>query len=306
MSDRTIQSSEHEVRSEHVRVNGITLHYLRTGRGPSLLLLHGWPEFSAAWLPMMERLAAKGFDIIAPDLRGFGDSDKPDEGPSDGADESVHAADMRHLLSALSIARCGIVGHDVGAVVGQSFAHSYPDQLFGLFFFDCPYPGIGARWAEPSQVGELWHLSFHQMPWAATLVGASRDSCRAYIGHFLRHWCGRKNAFDDVLEAWVDNFLKPGNLQGGFNWYVSRRAARLAIVAGSAPAVRRIHVPTCVRWGALDPALPIAWADRLGDSFSDLDFAPFDGAGHFPHREYPERAALEVAEFFRRRGAVSC
>jgi pimeloyl-ACP methyl ester carboxylesterase len=296
----------HPPRSNFVRVNGITLHYIRAGGGPTLLLLHGWPEFCETWTPVMRHLTARGFDVIAPDFRGFGDSDKPDSGPSDMAGEAIHTSDMAYLLDKLEIKTCGIIGHDIGAVVGQSLARAIPDRLSGLFFFDCPHPGVAARWADPAQIGQLWHLSFHQMPWAAALVGASRRSCELYIGHFLSHWCARKDAFDDALDAWVDNFLKPGNLQGGFNWYVSRRATREAIVDGTAATESRITVPTCVRWGALDPALPIAWADRLGDTFSDLDFAPFEGAGHFPHREYPERAAIEIAAFFGRRGVGRC
>jgi pimeloyl-ACP methyl ester carboxylesterase len=289
-------------RSDFVRVNGINMHYLRAGRGPSLLLLHGWPEFCATWIPVMQHLAATGFDVIAPDLRGFGDSDKPDAAPSNGVDETVHAIDVIQLLDALQVRTCGIVAHDVGAVVAQNIAQSSPRLLSGLFFFDCPYPGIGARWAEPIQMKELWHLSFHQMPWAAALVGADRQSCKLYIGHFLSHWSGRKGAFDEVLELWVENFLKPGNLQGGFNWYLSRSGARAAIMDGGISSPSPIAIPTCVRWGAMDPALPIRWADKLGEYFSDLDFAAFERAGHFPHWEYPEQAAREISKFFKARG----
>jgi pimeloyl-ACP methyl ester carboxylesterase len=301
-----MQQDVHPLRSSLVRVNGVTLHYIRAGRGPTLLLLHGWPEFCQTWAPLMHRLAARGFDVIAPDLRGFGDSDNPNTEPCDTVGEAIHASDMTHLLDELEIETCGLVGHDIGAVVGQSLGRAIPNRLSGLFFFDCPYPGIAARWADPAQIGELWHFSFHQMPWAAAVVGASRRSCELYIGHFLSHWCARKDAFDDVRDAWVNNFLKPGNLQGGFNWYISRRAAREANVSGTAATETPITVPACVRWGALDPALPVAWADRLGETFSDLDFAPFEGAGHFPHREYPERAASEIAAFFGMRGAGRC
>jgi len=72
----------------------------------------------------------------------------------------------------------------------------------------------------------------------------------------------------------------------------------MAAIGGEAPAQPKIEVPACVRWGALDPVLPAAWADRLGEVFADLDFAPLDGVGHFPHREDPERAAGEIARFF--------
>ena len=104
-----------------VKANGAAFHVARTGAGTPLLLLHGWPEFWLTWKPVMERLADR-FTLLAPDLRGFGDSDKPD-GPF-GPDQ--HAADMLALLDALKIDRAGVVGHDVGGAVMQPLARSAP------------------------------------------------------------------------------------------------------------------------------------------------------------------------------------
>jgi pimeloyl-ACP methyl ester carboxylesterase len=263
------------------------------------VLLHGWPEFWLTWQPVMTRLADR-FELIAPDLRGFGDSDKPSVGPSDEAGPDVHAADVLALIDTFGLDRVGIVAHDVGAYVAQSFTRQQPERVVGLFLLDCPYPGIGRRWAEAGHLIETWYQYFHQMPWAAELVGASREACGSYVSHFLRHWAHRKDAFDDVLEAWIDNFMKPGNLQGGFNWYISSARARRAMIEGAAPETPKITVPACVRWGEHDPILPVRWADRLGEYFGDLDFAPFGGVGHFPHREAPDRTAAEIAAFFAR------
>lgn len=279
--------------------NGARLHHAWIGAGPPLVLLHGWPEFWLTWQPVMERLADR-FELIAPDLRGFGDSPKPDAGPSDRAGPEVHAADLLALLDHLGLARVGLVSHDVGAYVAQVFARTHPERLGRLFFFDCPHPGIGPRWAAPQHLKEIWYQSFHQKPWAAQLIGSSREACRIYFGNMLRHWAaGNPAAFDgEVLEAWVDNFLKPGNLQGGFDWYIGANAARLAAMRGETPQLPPIGIPTCVRWGALDPVLKVAWADRLGETFTELDVAPLAGLGHFPHREDPERAAAEIAAWF--------
>jgi pimeloyl-ACP methyl ester carboxylesterase len=273
---------------------GANFHVVTTGTGPTLLLLHGWPEFWRAWELVMERLGDR-FTLVAPDLRGFGESDKP--GGPWGAEE--HARDMIALLDALGLERIGVVGHDVGGAVMQSLARQVPARIAGLFFFDFFYPGIGARAATPERLNEIWYQSFHQMDLAPTLVGASREACRAYIGHFLRHWSHRKDAFDDVLEDWVDNFLRPGNLEGGFAYYRAAHAARLATLRGEVTA-DPITLPTCVRWAEDDAIFPLAFADRLSEFFTNLDYAPFRGVGHFPHREAPERAAAEIAEFFAR------
>ncbi|MEH3118323.1 MAG: alpha/beta hydrolase [Methylorubrum populi] len=291
-----------EIRHETVTANGVRLHIARAGTGRPLVLLHGWPEFWLTWEPVMDRLADR-FSLIAPDLRGFGASEKPDPGPSNRAGPEVHAADVIGLLDVLGIGRAGLIGHDVGASVGQALGRAHPDRLTGLFFFDCPYPGIGPRLARPEMLAEIWYQSFHLKPFAAAVVGASREICRAYIGHFLRHWAGgNPAAFDAVLDAFTDNFLAPGNLQGGFNWYLSQQAGRLAMLRGEAPVLPPITVPTCIRWGTQDPLFPYAWTDRLGETFSDLDLTPFEGAGHFPHRERPEEAAEAIAGFFERVG----
>lgn len=283
-----------------VQANGASFHVARTGRGAPLLFLHGWPEFSLTWEPVMHRLADR-YDLIAPDLRGFGDSDKP-TGPFGPAG---HAADMLALLDALDIPRAGIIGYDVGGAAMQPLARKAPDRLAGLFFFDFVYPGIGPRMAAPDRLNEIWYQSFNQMEFASTLVGASRETCRAYISHFLRHWAHRKNAFDDVLEAWVDNFLKPGNLTGGFAHYKAAHAARIAMMKGQAEKLPPIAIPTCVRWAEHDALFPYEWTDRLHETFANLDLAPFSGVGHFPHREDPDRAAAEIAAFFERIGWTS-
>ena len=291
----------HAIQHGTLEANGARLHYVRSGDGGlPLVLLHGWPEFWLVWEPVMARLSDH-FDLIAPDLRGFGDSPKTDEAPSDQVGPDVHAADLLALLDHLGLGRVGIVSHDVGAVVAQAFAYRHPERLARLFFFDCPYAGIGPRWAEPGHLREIWYQSFQLQPWAAALVGSSRDACRIYFGNLLRHWAaGNPAAFEgEVLEAWVDNFLKPGNLQGGFDWYVSRNAARLASMKGEEPSLPPITVPTHVRWGTLDPVLKVEWSDRLGEYFADLDAAPLEGIGHFPHREDPDRAAAEILACFR-------
>jgi pimeloyl-ACP methyl ester carboxylesterase len=186
-----------------VRANGAAFHVAKLETGKPLLLLHGWPGFWLTWQPLMVRLADR-FTLLAADLRGFGDSDKPD-GPF-GPEQ--HATDMLAVMDELGFARFGVVGHDVGGAAMQPLARRAPKRLAGLFFFDFVYPGIGPRMAEPDRLNQIWYQSFHQMAMAPALVGATRDSCRSYIGHFLKAWAHCKDAFDEVLEAFTDNFLK--------------------------------------------------------------------------------------------------
>lgn len=96
----------------------------------------------------------------------------------------------------------------------------------------------------------------------------------------------------------MDNFLKPGNLRGGFDWYRATNESRLAMIRDGAIAMDKITVPTRVLWGAHDPVLKAEWRDRLGDYFADIrvDVAP--DAGHFVHYESPELANREIKAFF--------
>ena len=271
---------------------GADFHVVTAGSGPALLLLHGWPEYWRTWEPVMDRLADR-FTLIAPDLRGFGTSNKP-AGPW-GADD--HARDLLALLDAMGVTRAGVVGHDVGGPVAMALARMAPTRWPGLFFFDFAHPAIGPRMGAPERLIEIWYQSFHQMDMAPEVVGATRDSCRTYFRHFLKHWCHRKDTFDDVLEDWVDNFMLPGNLAGGFAWYRALHAGRIAAMKGAEPPPP-ITLPACVRWAEHDPMFPFAWTDTLDQVFTDLDFAMFPGVGHFPHREAPDQAAEMIARFF--------
>ena len=282
---------------QYIEANDIRIHYVRHGSGSPLVLLHGWPEFWFGWRKNILPLA-ESFDVVAPDLRGFGATEKtalPDP-PSRLLEDYVE--DLHGLADSLGFEKFGIVSHDVGAYVAQGFARKYPDRLSGLFFFNCPYPGIGERWAEADHVNEIWYQTFNQQPWAASLVGESRKTCELYIGHFLDHWAHEPGFFEEDLDFWVENFMKPGNLQGGFNWYISTNEGRIKQIREGAPELPKLESPTRVLWGECDSVLKVEWADRLGDYFANCDFAPALEAGHFVHYERPELANREIAKFF--------
>jgi pimeloyl-ACP methyl ester carboxylesterase len=149
----------------------------RPADGPpqgALVLLHGWPEWSHVWRPVMSRLADE-FDLVAPDFRGFGDSQKTSLTPARDATPEALATDILALADVLGLERIGLVAHDIGAFVAQVMARRSPGRIAGLFFFNCAYPGIGARWVEPGHLLETWYQFFHQMPWVADLIGSSRS-----------------------------------------------------------------------------------------------------------------------------------
>jgi len=274
----------------------LSINVARAGKGPPVVFLHGWPEFNRTWLHNIPVLADR-FDCIAPDLRGFGRTVSKVARAPDGTPPQLLARDLKDLADGLGLERFAIVSHDVGSFAAQAFALAYPDRVTALFFFNCAYPGVGKRWGEFSHFKETWYQQFHQKDFAAALVGSSREACRIYFRHFLTHWCHRKDAFDGLLEDFVDNFMLPGNLQGGFDWYIGVARLRSRMMKEGSLPVPRIVAPTYILWGRHDPVLRHDFADKLDEYFArhTLEFA--EDAGHFVHVEAPELANARMRDF---------
>lgn len=280
-------------------IGRLKIHYHRAGSGPTVVFLHGWPEFAGAWKHNLPVVAGR-YDCIAPDLRGFGRTEPLTQEGAAPAGPPEFAADLALLLDALKIERIGIVAHDVGGAVAQGFARAYPDRVLGLFLFNGMYPGIGKRLGAAEHLPETWYQYFHRLDMAEELVGYNRDTVRIYIRHFLKHWAHDPHAFDGEIEEWTDNFIRPGNLIGGFNWYRATAAMRETLIRDGAPKMAKIEAPTRVLWGKEDPVLKSAWTQGLEDYFADLQVDVLPDVGHFVHFEAPERANAEILKFFDR------
>ncbi len=285
--------SDIEWNHQYAELPSVKIHYVRHGAGHPIILCHGYPEFWYVYHKNIPALA-EHFDVIALDWRGFGDSENPEQTPT--VDDYV--GDLAALIDHLGLDRVGLVGHDFGPWIIQEYARHHPERISGLFLYSFPYPQIGDRWYATEHVKEVWYQAFQQLPFAAEIVSSSRDNCRAYISHFLSHWGHDPHAFDDDLEVWVDNFMKPGNVQGGFNWYRANHENRIKTVSGGLGEMAPITVPTCVRWGEHDPLLKVEWRDRLGECFADVDVEVFEGVGHYAPYEAPDRANAVMIKFF--------
>lgn len=279
----------------YATVNGVKLHYVRQGAGEPLLLIHGWPGFWYEWQRNIPALAGH-FDVIAPDMRGYAYSDKPDLPPEVGYSDAAYADDLKAFLDFYHLDTVRIVAHDFGAVWVQKFARVYPERVVKLMLFDPPYPGIAGRWFEMPQVFHTWYQMFHQLPLAEALVGSSRAATEAYLRYFLMAWSVRKDVWtDDDIAAYVEAYSQPGALRGGFNCY--RAALRGGAYSGGGDL--RVPAPTMVLWGDGDPILPFAWTDRLGEFFPHMTLKKMEGLGHFMMREDPERINAEILAYMR-------
>jgi pimeloyl-ACP methyl ester carboxylesterase len=287
------------ITQQKIDIGPLRINVARFGKGKPLLLLHGWPEFWLVWRPVMLKLG-DSFELIAPDLRGCGDTGKPTPGPDASATADRHALDMYGVMDALGFDRFGVIGGDVGAYVAQAMSHHAPRRLTGTLYLCTPYPGLGHRYGQPGHLIEVWYQYFQQLPWAAELIGSSRDACRLYFQHFLNHWSGDNPAvFAEWLEIYVDNFMKAGNIQGGFDWYLSSAPNRRLWLEDKLPTKPRIEVPSRFLWGRRDPLIPPEWSDRLGEYWAHPSVS-FVDTGHFVHAEAPDIVAEEARMFFGR------
>jgi pimeloyl-ACP methyl ester carboxylesterase len=272
-----------------VGTDGVRLHYVRMGNGNSkkILLLHGWPGFWFDWRYIIDPVSEFA-DVIAPDFRGFGDSDKPDVLPSEGYTPDVLANDMVLLMDQIGFNEVTVVAHDIGSTVAQLLARKYPERIKALILCNPPYPGIGQRRFEPQAQKEFWYQTLHNLDWAENLIGYNRDTVWMYLNHFYQHWLGNKQALTpDDFETIVDQYALPGAVKGSISYYRARASARQS-EAVSDPEALRITTPTFVLWGESDPVIPSSWSDRLEEFFPNCKLKLLPGIGHFVPFEAPE------------------
>jgi pimeloyl-ACP methyl ester carboxylesterase len=163
--------------SSTAQVNGTTLHYVRGGTGPAVMLLHGFPEDWYAYHRVMP-LLAKHFTVVAVDLRGIGGS----AATPGGYDAANMAEDVHQLVEHLHLEHVYVVGHDVGGMVAYAFTRRYPETCRGVMLLDAPVPGLGP-WDAVKANPIIWHIHFQQTPDLPEQLIAGREAI--YLRHFL-------------------------------------------------------------------------------------------------------------------------
>jgi pimeloyl-ACP methyl ester carboxylesterase len=257
------------------------------------VLLHGWPGDRTDYRVLGPALAlASSCDVIVPDLRGFGESDKQVADPAEQYSPAAQARSVAGLVRELGLDRVLLAGYDVGSRVAQTVAAQYPDLVRALVISP-PLPGIGARVLEPGPQREFWYQSFHQLALAEALIDGQPDQVRSYLSHFWAHWSGPGFELDpSYLDHLVEVYGPPGAFTASIGWYRAGSGAVARSLAEQVPdPADRLAVPVTVVWPEFDPLFPRAWSDRLEEFFSDISVRPVDGAGHFTPLECPAEFA---------------
>jgi pimeloyl-ACP methyl ester carboxylesterase len=277
-------------------VDGFQLAYERQGSGPPVVLLHGWPGDRGDYRAVVPLLRDRA-DVLVPDLRGFGESDRHLEDPATAYTAQAQARSVLGLVDELGLEDLVVAGYDIGSRVAQTIAQAAPDRVRALVISP-PTSGAGDRVLTPDAVREFWYQTFHRLPLPEELLDGRRDAVRAYLRHFWSHWSGPAYAPGDAdLDRLAAAYGRPGAFTASIGWYRAGAGTVARSLSETAPAPEeRISVPTTVLWPEHDPLFPPAWSDRLGEFFADVTLRHLEGAGHFVPLEAPDAFAGAVLE----------
>jgi pimeloyl-ACP methyl ester carboxylesterase len=273
-------------------VNGIQLHYVIGGQGDPVVLLHGWPQTWYAWRHVMPTLA-KNYTVIAPDLRGLGDSSRP----VDGYDGNTTAEDIYQLITQLGAnEKIYLVGHDVGAQTAYSYAAIHPDNVSKLVVMDYVLPGF----YPPSLEGVCcWWFSFHQTRDVPELLTAGKE--REYLSWHYRGLAYNQEAITEAdVDKYVSSYSASGGMRAGFEYY---RAFPINAEQNKVLSETKLQIPVLALGGDIYPALG---GDAPGNFALDSTQGLAENvkgvivplSGHYIPEERPDFVTKELFKFF--------
>ncbi len=274
-------------------VNGIHLHYVIQGNGPELVvLLHGWPEFWYSWRYQLPVLAEK-YTVVAPDLRGFNLSDKP-EGHEQYQTKHV-IKDIYELVRHLGFEQCYVVGHDWGGAVAWHFATAYPEMTKKLAILNCPHPKLmlSNLVTNPKQLRRSWYMMGFQIPVLPELILG--QILEKFYEANMRGWMfNPQNMTDQDLKLYVQAYREKDALTTSINYY------RAGLRCGIDPDLKKkkVKVPVRVIWGKNDKALGVELNDKIHEVVDARhEVVYIDNCSHWTQIDHPERVNELLLEF---------
>jgi pimeloyl-ACP methyl ester carboxylesterase len=278
-----------EVDHHHADLGDVRLHYVTAGAGFPVVLLHGWPQSWYEWRHIIPGLADR-FRVIAPDLRGLGDSSRP----ADGYDKKTVGNDIWRLVSeVLGIGEFYLVGHDWGGPTAYAVAAAHPQAVRKLVILDVTIPGDGSQ--NISQGGRRWHHGFHQTLDLPEALVAGREDI--YLGWFYRTYGARPDAIGerDVAE-YLRVYRQPGALRAGFSYY---RAIPRDIADNAAVLARsKLPMPVLALGGDRSWGRGLEVVESLRRMAADVQGGVIENCGHWMPEEQPAELLRRLLAFF--------
>ena len=263
----------------------VRFQYLIAGEGDPVFLLHGYAQTSHMWRPLISELA-KTHRVIAPDLRGFGSSSKPES----GYDKKTMAQDIHALAASLGHSRIAIAGHDIGLMVAYAHAAQFPREVTRIALMDAFLPGIG-DWKTVWLLRDLWHFHFYGKTPLALVDGRER----IYFEHFWNDFAADPN--HSVSEAdrqlYAASYAQPGAMRAGFEIF---RAFEQDAVDFAAFSKTKLKMPMLVLTGEkASGEFLIRQARLVADK---VEGVVVNGSGHWLIDEAPDQVIPRLVTFF--------
>ncbi len=271
--------------SKFAELNGVRLHYLVAGKGDPVVLLHGYAQTSHMWLPLISKLADK-HTVIAPDLRGFGQS----SAPADGYTKAAMAQDIHALVKSLNFDRIRLVGHDIGLMVAYGYAAQYPNEVDRLVLMEAFLPGVG-DWNSVFLLRDLWHFHFYGKTPLALVEGRER----IYFEHFWNDFAAdpSRSVSEQDRQFYAAAYAQPGAMKAGFEVF---RAFEQDARDFAEFARTKLKMPMLVLTGEkASGEFLIAQGRLVADQ---VEGVVIKGSGHWLMDEAPAQTIPELVAFF--------
>jgi pimeloyl-ACP methyl ester carboxylesterase len=269
-----------------IELSDVRLHVVTRGAGDPMVLLHGWPETWFEWRTVMPVLAER-FHVIAPDMRGLGDSSKP----AAGYDAQTVAGDIAELIAHLDVGPCHVVGHDWGGPVAFALAAWNPDLVRTLTIVDVGIPGIGPDF---SQGGRRWHHQVHMTPDRPEILIAAR--ARDYYGWFARTFGARPDAVDPAaVDEYLRTYATPDGIRCGLAYY---RTLPDDIAANKAFAESgRLTMPVLALGGTGGRGRGMEVIEAMRTIADVVEGGVVEDCGHWMPEEQPDELIARLTAF---------
>src|SRR5437763_74143 len=268
-------------------VNGVRIHYLKSGDGKMpLVLIHGFGDDARMWLPLFEEFG-KDYTIIAPDLRGLGQSSRE----KTGYDKKTAAVDIHELVKHLGYQDIYLVGHDIGMMVAYAYAAQFPDEVRKLALLDAPIPGIGDVWEKIYTTPALWHFHFVNSPIALELVNGRE---RVFLEHVWQSFGGDLSKFrEEEKRMYAQGYSQPGVMRDAFEYFKAFEPTDAA--DNRIFAKTKLPMPLLVIEGekGMNGVLAIQ-AALISDHVKAIKFP----SGHWLMEEKPAETSAALKDFF--------
>jgi pimeloyl-ACP methyl ester carboxylesterase len=284
----TVFAQSNKYQSLTANVNGVKIHYLKAGTGKRpLVLIHGFGDTSHMWVPLFDEFG-KDFTIIAPDMRGLGDSSRP----ATGYDKKTLAVDIHELVKSLGYQKIDLVGHDIGLMVAYAYAAQYPNEVEKLALLEAPIPGIGDVWEKIYTTPALWHFHFVNSPIALEMVKGRE---RLFLEHFWQTLSPHPETFTEAdRQLYAKEYAQEGAMRAAFEMFKLFNTQDAADNRRFAAVKLPMPVLTIEGDKAMGGALEIQ-AKLVADNVTSIKFAD---TGHWLMEQRPAETKAALKKFF--------